>query len=184
MNDLTLNPIPDGKQCRKCGKVKPRSEFYAERRNDDGLSGRCSECARAYIRERRFPPREDGAKACNDCGERKHVSEFPPDVHMRDGLRSRCRSCESWSTRLARYGLTRAAFDTMLEAQGGRCAICRTISPPTGRHSRDGWHVDHDHTTGRIRGLLCRACNHLLGNAEDSIARLEAAIAYLARDAS
>jgi len=64
-----------------------------------------------------------------------------------------------------------------LENQGGRCAICRNPSPGGKRLC-----VDHDHATGRIRGLLCGACNLVLGYARDSEAVLASAIQYLAQD--
>lgn len=61
--------------------------------------------------------------------------------------------------RLRRYGLTVEQYDTMLAAQGGRCAlfaVCGATEPGGGKTQ---WAVDHDHATGRVRGLLCLACN-------------------------
>ena len=75
------------------------------------------------------------------------------------------------------YGITPEQFAERLESQGGRCAICRTDTPG----GKGGWHVDHDHVTGVIRGLLCHRCNLMLGNAADDPARLRAAVAYLER---
>lgn len=63
----------------------------------------------------------------------------------------------------------------MLLEQHGMCAIC---GRPLAVDSKNT-HADHDHTTGRVRGLLCNQCNVLLGQAEDNIARLHAAIEYL-----
>lgn len=74
------------------------------------------------------------------------------------------------------YGITPEQFAERLAAQDGRCAICRTDTPG----GKGDWHVDHDHASGRIRGLLCHRCNLLLGNAGDDPARLQAAITYLA----
>lgn len=75
--------------------------------------------------------------------------------------------------RMKKYGLTQQQFAAILEKQGGRCAICRT----------DEWlpHVDHDHVTGQIRGLLCVNCNTLLGRAKDSVLALRQAIRYLGK---
>lgn len=75
--------------------------------------------------------------------------------------------------RLRQYGLTEAAFTTMLEEQGRRCAICRT-----GIDAKN-CHIDHDHATGVVRGLLCFGCNTGLGSFGDDETRLAAAIAYL-----
>ena len=76
--------------------------------------------------------------------------------------------------RARRYGITVAQYDEMLVAQDGRCAIC------LGAKERRHFDIDHDHETGRVRGLLCNRCNRLLSNARDDVALLEAAAAYLA----
>lgn len=64
--------------------------------------------------------------------------------------------------RVKRYGLTVERYDEMVAAQGGNCLICE--KPP-----RDGAQlaVDHDHTTGTVRGLLCRPCNLAIGTLRD-----------------
>ncbi|MBM3661163.1 MAG: hypothetical protein FJW95_16895 [Actinobacteria bacterium] len=62
----------------------------------------------------------------------------------------------------------------MLEAQGGGCAICGRPEPEGG-----SLHVDHDHETGAVRGLLCFRCNGALGNLDENVERLADAIAYL-----
>jgi hypothetical protein len=71
-----------------------------------------------------------------------------------------CRMCESdkayFAGVLKKYGLTREQYEAILAFQGGKCAICLN-EPKTRRLA-----VDHDHTTGQIRGLLCMNCNHYL----------------------
>ena len=80
------------------------------------------------------------------------------------------------------YGITMAEYQTMHAAQSGLCLICQR---PEMKVHRSGTPfrlvVDHDHATGRVRGLLCAKCNHLLGMAHDDPAVLTAAIAYLER---
>ena len=61
----------------------------------------------------------------------------------------------------------------MLTEQGGACGICGEA--PTIR----ALHVDHDHETGQVRGLLCQPCNHGLGNFKDDLNRLAGAMRYL-----
>lgn len=75
---------------------------------------------------------------------------------------------------LKRFGITLADEERMLAQQGGACAICRTAFEKT-----KAKHVDHDHQTGRVRGLLCVRCNLGLGFFKDNEQRLLSAIEYL-----
>lgn len=77
------------------------------------------------------------------------------------------------------FGITAAEYDAMSEAQGGTCAICRRPCP-TGRRLA----VDHCHSTGKVRGLLCAKCNRALGMMDDDPGLLAAAIEYLAHYAA
>jgi hypothetical protein len=76
-----------------------------------------------------------------------------------------------------RYGITREEYDALTIKQGGLCAICKGSDPRRGKSTR--LFVDHDHETGRVRGLLCHRCNVALGGFSDDIARLRAAANYL-----
>jgi hypothetical protein len=77
--------------------------------------------------------------------------------------------------RLSRYGLTREQYEHMYTVQSGKCAICdKTIA---GSKST----IDHCHSTGRVRGLLCIQCNTILGMAHDDVRILRHAINYLAK---
>lgn len=71
------------------------------------------------------------------------------------------------------YGITPEEWDEMLANQNGACAICMT--PQTTRKL----HTDHDHRTGKIRGLLCTNCNHAIGALMDDPDLLRSAIQYL-----
>ena len=75
------------------------------------------------------------------------------------------------------YGITTEDYERMLEEQGGRCAICKTDQP--GGRLNKYFNVDHCHSTGKVRGLLCMACNTMLGQADDDITTLSNAITYL-----
>ena len=72
------------------------------------------------------------------------------------------------------YGLTREEYDQMVEDQGGKCAICGSFG-----NSRKSLAVDHDHRTGKVRGLLCEHCNNGLGCFLDDVRLLIKAIKYL-----
>ncbi len=79
---------------------------------------------------------------------------------------------------IAKYGITIDDFERMNKEQNGVCKICN--EPPALKTKWGRLAVDHCHTTGKVRGLLCYPCNTLLGNANDSRWRLRRAIDYLA----
>lgn len=129
-------------------------------------------------------------KRCRTCNVVKPASEFTLNSQSRDGLWFRCAECNRehgkaryerekhnrpWLERHLRrsYGITVEQYESMLAAQGGVCAICG--GPQTGKN----WHVDHDHETGEVRGILCHGCNHALGGARDNPDTLIAAAKYL-----
>ena len=75
----------------------------------------------------------------------------------------------------SKFGLTQECWDAMFEMQGKVCAICKTADPCSSK----GWHTDHCHNTGKVRGILCAHCNHVLGRAFDNPATLRNAADYL-----
>ena len=79
---------------------------------------------------------------------------------------------------LRRHGLTSKQYADMLTAQDGKCAICKTDEPGGRKHHRH-LYVDHCHTTGKVRGLLCNRCNVGLSRFRDDSNLLRLAIAYL-----
>lgn len=81
------------------------------------------------------------------------------------------------------YGMTWEEFNALLVAQHGQCAICGVLMDPPAKATKDSVAVtvDHNHDTGKVRGLLCYSCNLALGVFKDSLHRLRAAVAYLER---
>ena len=80
-----------------------------------------------------------------------------------------------------RYGITEDTYAVLEDIQGLCCAICtEPAGSGVGLHSKR-LSVDHDHATGKIRGLLCSKCNSGLGSFKDSLLLLEAAADYLKR---
>ena len=80
------------------------------------------------------------------------------------------------------YNLTWEQYVSLLETQEFSCAICQKalVVPGQGEYNGDDTAVvDHDHTTGHVRGLLCRKCNKALGCFSDNILVLQQAINYL-----
>ena len=75
-----------------------------------------------------------------------------------------------------RYGITGEEYEKLLEAQNCRCKICGTTEPG---NKAGSFVVDHDHDSKEVRGLLCFACNIMLGHAKDNVETLSSAIRYL-----
>ena len=186
------------KRCRDCGEVKPLDAFSPSKKNKDGRTSYCKPCFRVrhqrYRDERavaagRVPPARrvlaPGTAYCRDCDQVKSLAEFGTRTGARSGRLAYCRSCHnvrkdesrkrvhggSRAYHLKRrYGITEVEYDEMVQAQGGLCAVCR---------ERPVQHVDHDHVTGRVRGVLCFCCNQGLGNFRDRADIMSAAIEYL-----
>jgi len=114
-------------------------------------------------------------KICARCKVNKPHEEFYTSKSDKTGFQSYCKECDKVAIHLnvlRTRGLTLQDYEEAFEQQGGVCAIC---------HKSEGRRlsIDHDHTTGAFRGLLCRGCNLILGNAQDSTLTLESAIKYL-----
>lgn len=126
------------------------------------------------VRRRTAP---DGQKWCAHCQRFLPLTSFSTNGAKASAYCIPCTREYNHSRRMqAVYGIDAAEYDRVLAVQDGRCAICLT-RPRTRRLA-----VDHDHETGKIRGLLCTRCNHgLLGRAHDSEVMLGRAIAYLRR---
>jgi hypothetical protein len=86
--------------------------------------------------------------------------------------------------RLEKYGMTAAQYEAMFISQGGKCAVCG--SDGSNHFSKYGVPspllIDHDHKTGKVRGLLCSNCNSALGQAHDNPELLEMLAEYLRRE--
>ena len=102
-------------------------------------------------------------KVCKEC----HKTKCKLRWHSRTLL-------DRWTSRCNKYGVTKEYLIELFEKQGGKCAICDEI-PTTTR----GLHIDHSHTTGKVRGLLCHGCNVGIGSLKDNIKILSKAIDYL-----
>lgn len=116
---------------------------------------------------------------CPRCEESKPLDEFPKKGLQRNGEQryAYCKPCHSSYQRENKlrniFSLTVDDYEAMAEHQGGVCAIC--LRPPASKRL----HVDHDHSTGLIRGLVCWNCNKTLGFWRDDQERFIRASAYL-----
>ena len=113
-------------------------------------------------------------KTCIKCEEVKSDEEFPTG-------RNTCKPCrieqQHWQHVKKTYGVERQEYEKLLDAQDGKCSICRSRIKSKSRITR--LVVDHNHDTGEIRGLLCNPCNLALGLFKDSPSVLKKAYQYL-----
>jgi hypothetical protein len=164
------------KTCSRCGATKPLEAFNRRQGVPDGRQGRCSACTTELQRQHRAEHPEQHA-------------EWARGRNADPGYRQRrARQSQEWRRanpdrvaehrrrgRLKAYGLTPEEYEAMSAEQGHACKICK--QGPVGRGQ--GLHVDHDHMTGRVRGLLCTRCNLMIGCALDDPKVLEAGVRYI-----
>lgn len=142
-------------------------------------------------------------KACSRCKQTKDADQFNSSPRARGGLEYYCKTCQGKATAVchrkryadpgkraqrnnkqrinsikSNYGLCEREYDALIEKSGGVCDICgKPEQAPDGRRLA----IDHDHSTGLVRGILCSKCNRGLGMFQDSPSNLRAAAEYLER---
>lgn len=197
------------KTCKVCGETKPTTEFSKDSSKTDGLNFYCRPCHNRRQAEFLLRPSKNsavnGMKRCMRCKETKPVSNFGASTKTFDQLDRRCKACnyslhsnwrlknldhaaaqqKAWrdnnperardGNRKSTYGVPVGWYAETLAAQRGGCAICGT----TKAGGRGDFHVDHCHSGGKVRGLLCHRCNLMIGHATDDTTILESAIRYL-----
>ena len=173
----------------------PQGHSYTEDNSYIDKNGyrHCRTCRKDTMRLRREDDVRVGRGVNNasktECPKGHQYDESNTITYVKPNGKSarHCRACERLNGKvqnIKRYGITMEQFESLLELQRGKCAICKgkfwdEVSSP---------HIDHDHTCcneqqkscGKcIRGLLCRGCNQILGCAKDDIETLKAAMNYL-----
>lgn len=176
------------KLCQSCKQDKPLDAFCLDRRRKDGRLCYCRSCMvqkRKAITRAQWQTYQNRWRESNrDHTRAKDRERYAADPEKAKAAQQRYRSkhpdkvaSQRRAVTLARYGLTHAEYQRLLEKQGGGCAICRSNDP---HHWSRRFQVDHDHKTGAVRGLLCSGCNGGLGLFKDDLERLRAAIHYIA----
>lgn len=172
------------KRCSWCRETKSRSEFSKSRTVSDGLYSYCKPCAKERGRKYRDENREsikeqkrqyykENREAIRERGRQyRQVNRELLNDRQRQQRRENPAIIREQKYR-RNYGLSFAQYEALLELQGRICAICGGIEP-SGR----ALSVDHNHDTGKVRGLLCGRCNMRLGVLEN-IDFTKKAIEYL-----
>ena len=116
-------------------------------------------------------------KLCVACKRRRRPSAYTLSPTFGRRVHNRCDDCQREFMKnhnlQMRYGINLAQYEELCEAQQGRCLVCKDEA--------ERLVVDHCHTSGKIRGLVCSPCNLALGHSKDDPARLIALAKYLWR---
>lgn len=134
----------------------------------------CRACYDRHLREANpaYADRQQRKYEVWLAGNYEHVAEYQNNYQQRDDVRLRSRK-RAREAVLASFGLTWEDESRMLEQQGGVCGICG------GQPARESFDIDHDHQTGKVRGLLCGKCNKGLGLLGDNEHMVKQALRYL-----
>ena len=155
-----MSPTPKKKICSRCKKKKLLSEFCVRGDSKDGLSYWCGDCRKKYYRA-------EGRKEINRQASKKHHKTEKGKITQKRAAQKYHGTAKAKLKYRRKnlknsYGLTLEQYDKMVEDQGEVCAICGEINVSGHRLL-----VDHDHKTGKVRGLLCYRCNFGMGFIDD-----------------
>jgi hypothetical protein len=143
------------KKCSRCKQQKDEKEFSFQNKNQNKLMSACKECQNKKQRDFRKQNPKISKQRDKDAYQRqkerkvKYAREYRknnPEKTMNTNLKTK-------------YGITREEYLIILKNQNHRCAIC-------GKHQKDhsrNFALDHNHKTGKIRGILCDGCNYGVG---------------------
>ncbi len=149
---------PHEKVCATCKETKSYLCFTKVSRRHDLLDSNCKDCRNKIFAEYREANREKLHQRYVE--HKKNNPEAVAKAHRK--------------TKLKQYALTPERYDSILVGQEGKCSICRRLPHPDQRLA-----VDHCHTTGQVRGLLCFKCNQAIGALDECPERIFSAIEYL-----
>lgn len=142
------------RECTRCHEVYPQNEEYfpIDRQNKSGLSWRCHECNKELSKKWREENKERYKHTLRNCALQE------------------------------KYGISEEDYLQMLDDQSGVCAICGQEESRQVNGTPTLLCVDHNHNTGKVRGLLCHSCNTALGMLREDIDNFKAAIDYLQKE--
>jgi len=153
-----------GQQQKYCSK-KCKYKIENKKRKKDTVKKVCPECQRDFIVS--FINKKYCSNVCMNKFNKRNYYQNNKDKWEENWKR------RTINRRLKQFGITEEEYTEMVVSQDGKCDIC-------GQHpSKKSLCVDHDHKTGKVRGLLCDKCNTGIGNLEDNITYLKNSIKYL-----
>jgi len=170
------------KKCCGCKVEKPRSQFYTDNGRKDRKQSWCKKCIRKWGKE--YRKRFEGKI-------RKYQREYQKKWYQKNKKRLRKafkanyeKNKEAYKIRnkktyFRRYGITYDGAIEVWEKQGKKCLICKKALEILGNNNKHGFCIDHDHKTGKFRGILCHNCNSAIGMLQENIELVRATVKYL-----
>ena len=152
--------------CGKCRNLKSSSEFNLAKvtsKDKRGYQRYCRQCMKDHAIDQRKKRKDNGT-----------AEEFERMSYKRWHRPAKLKRV---------FGISQEEYDTLLEKQGGLCAICRGPETQRYRGALMCLAVDHDHGTKKVRGLLCKSCNLAIGKFKESIDIVRRALQYLENSA-
>ena len=158
--------------CRKCKQEKSRMEFYVDDRYSNGFTPWCKDCSREYTNKWKLTPAGKESRKKSQARQQQRPEIRERKRLYKQGRQGKRAQLRSWLKNL--YNLSLEDYERLVEKQRGLCAICY-------RQNKNGnrLFVDHDHQTGRIRGLLCLKCNTAIGLLDDNVEFIANTLTYL-----
>lgn len=151
--------VQENKKCTKCFLIKSTNEFHKSNKVKSGVRSNCKLCRSSEKNSRDYRKEYDRNKDHILIYQKQYRGRFDKYTFNRKKT-------------LAKYGLSEETYSNLLSKQEGKCAICK-----------ESWNrklfIDHCHSSGNIRGLLCRKCNSGIGFLKDSPIIVKSALEYL-----
>lgn len=151
--------MSEQRKCSQCQQVKPLVDFNKDKKGRGGYGYSCKPCAAARAKRNYHENKEERKDSHRRYAQRPEVKAASRDRMLR-----------------RKYGVTAKQYDRLLSKQGGVCAICKQDRRDTRQREMP---VDHDHDSGKVRGILCDHCNRVIGLFGDSPDVIARAIKYL-----
>lgn len=186
------NLLQEGRlRCTKCCNIYDIANFYKCRGYLTGYKSVCKPCANIISKKYRENHQKKhrsnlvvvmDSLDCKKCKKILPTAQFTRDASNHRGFAFQCKKCvktrphrqleyQNWQAKKKMYGVTKDHFYKMLSEQKGVCLICKKTPKR--------FVIDHNHTTKKVRGLLCNNCNSGIGYLGDSISMLRNAAIYL-----
>lgn len=171
------------RQCTACQRLLALTDFPRDKKQPDGLHLQCRECKRKAHKSWRDRNKEHLKEYRERTKSKRNARRrelYASDPERRAKACAAARAYRAAHPRyrkkqaLSKYNLPIEEYDRMVKEQRGKCAICGQEQTTKSR-----LFVDHDHNTGKVRGLLCDCCNFGIGHFQDDPLLLEIAIEYL-----